>query len=296
VWTLFAQQDQKDLSTYIDQLARTPLSKVIIFVAICSAIRLAISPWLSKVPIHQRMGLYNFGKIANEALDAIIYAGVFVFLLIRPFCIQAFKIPSESMVSTLLVGDFIVANKAIYRYSDPKIGDIVVFQPPKWGCLPNQLDSDGDVNVDFIKRCVGKEGDVVEVRHGTLYRNGAAVPEPYLKENMDPNVDYKLVKYHAAPGVPTTTADSVYWPVKTENDFVNSSDQTAAPYRLQNMQQEDYVRGLPPVAIPKGYFLFMGDNRNNSDDGRAWGLIPKEDIIGRSEFIWFPLNRIRLTR
>lgn len=296
MWSLFAQQDQSALSTHIDQLARTPLSKVIIFVAICSAIRLAIAPWLSKQPAHLRSGLYSVGKITNEALDAIIYAGVFVFLLIRPFCIQAFTIPSPSMVPALLVGDFIIANKAIYRYTDPKVGDIVVFQPPKWACYPNQLDSDGEVNVDFIKRCVGKEGDVVEIRHGTLYRNGVAVPEPFLKENMDPNIDYKLVKYHAAPGVPSTTADSVYWPIKLRNDSVNASDDTATPYRLQDQQQEEYVRNLPPIAVPKGYFLFMGDNRNDSDDGRAWGLVPKDDIIGRSEFIWFPLSRIRITR
>jgi signal peptidase I len=131
-----------------------------------------------------------------------------------------------------------------------------------------------------------------------LYRNGVAVPEPYLKENMNSDIDFKLVKYTAAPGIPATTADSTYWPVKIENGAVNDvhSNETAAPYRVPPGPQQDYLRNLKPVAIPKGYYLMMGDNRNNSDDGRAWGLVPKEDIIGRSEFIWFPLGRIRITR
>lgn len=80
----------------------------------CTVIRVALAPYLAKVPRHLRSGAYSAARFSNEFLDAVIYAGVFVFLVIRPFCVQAFRIPSESMVDTLLINDFIVANKAIY--------------------------------------------------------------------------------------------------------------------------------------------------------------------------------------
>jgi signal peptidase I len=295
VLPLFAQEQTKDWSGVVDQLARTPLSKVIAFVAVCTLVRLFLAPIIARVPAQKRGIGHGMLRFLNEALDAIVYAGVFVFLLIRPFCIQAFKIPSGSMIPTLLEGDFIVANKAIYRYSDPQINDIVVFRPPKWACEPSQIDPDGQVNVDFIKRCVGRPGDVVEVKDHILYRNGSPVREPYLSEKMDN--DFKLVKYKAAPGVPIDSAQSTYWPLKIKGDFVNSdSQQTAPPYALGDMREEDKVRNLPNAPIPKGYYLFMGDNRNFSYDGRSWGLVPRDAIIGRSEFIWLPLKRVRLTR
>src|SRR5262249_3941137 len=110
-------------------------------------------------------------------LDAIIYAGVFVFMLIRPFLLQAFLIPSGSMIPTLLENDFIVANKTIYRYSDPQRGDIVVFRPPAFAALPDQLDSNHEPKVDFIKRCTGIPGDLIEIHDGNLYRDGKQEPD-----------------------------------------------------------------------------------------------------------------------
>src|SRR5580658_5543171 len=107
----------------VDTLARTPLSQIFIVVAVLTVVRLALVPYLRNVPRHKRFFGYASGRFLNEVLDAVIYAGVFVFMIIRPFAIQAFLIPSGSMWPTLYVNDFIVANKAIYRYSDPKDGD-----------------------------------------------------------------------------------------------------------------------------------------------------------------------------
>ncbi|HEY3782578.1 MAG TPA: signal peptidase I [Fimbriimonadaceae bacterium] len=292
---LFAQEQTKDWSNVVDQLARTPLSKVIAFVAICTLVRLILAPLIARVPAEKRGFGHGLLRFVNEALDAVVYAGVFVFLLIRPFCIQAFKIPSGSMIPTLLEGDFIVANKAVFRYSDPQINNIVVFRPPDWACEPGQVDADGQVNVDFIKRCVGRPGDIVEVKNHILYRNGVAVREPYLSDPMDD--DFKLVKYKPAPGVAPDSAQSTYWPLKINGDYVNTNDRlTAKPYLLNDMREENKVRNLPNARIPKGYYLFMGDNRNYSFDGRSWGLVQRDAIIGRSEFIWLPLKRIGKTR
>lgn len=289
---LFLAQEATDVTSsksgvnwadVIDSLARTPLSKVVIFVAICTAIRLAVAPYLAKTAVHKRAGLYTFAKYVNEALDAVVYAGVFVFLLIRPFCIQAFKIPSGSMLDTLQIDDFIVANKAIYRYSEPVDGDIVVFRPPVIAATKDQLDKDGEVNVDFIKRLIGSPGDVIEIKDGTLYRNGKQVVEKYIKDK--PDYDFKIVNDNGK-----------YWPLSISGESVNADNHTADAYRLNDFKSMDKLRKLPPAAIPKGYYLFMGDNRLNSFDGRAWGLVPREDIIGRSEFIWLPFSRWRITR
>lgn len=282
MWPILAQE--QTASGLIDTLARTPLSIVIEFVGVCTVLRLILYPLLGRVPVHRRDAFYKIGAFVNEALDAIVYAGVFVFLLIRPFGIQAFQIPSGSMKDTLQENDFIVANKAIFRYSDPKDNDIVVFRPPKIAVKPTDIDQDGEVKVDYIKRCVGVPGDLVEIKNGTLYRNGVAQPEPFTREKS--RVDFKLVLYKGE-----------YWPLAIEGDSVNANE-TPPPFRVssQDYQLMNTLRELPAAKIPSKHYLMMGDNRNESYDGRFWGLIPRDAVIGRSEFIWFPISRWRITR
>jgi len=284
-WHLLAQQgpEQFGPSSFIDELARTPLSKVIEFVAVCSVLRIALAPILFRTPVHLRGFWYKAGGFINEALDAIVYAGVFVFLLIRPFGVQAFQIPSGSMNDTLQENDFIVANKAIFRYTDPKPNDIVVFRPPLYAVTPKDIDSDGEVKVDFIKRTIGTPGDLIEIKSGIVYRNGVAQQEPFTRERSD--VDFKLVYYKGE-----------YWPLAMTGSGVNEGENTAPHFRLQDQREMAYVRELPAARIPKNHFLMMGDNRNQSFDGRFWGLIDRDEVIGRSEFIWFPVGRWRITR
>ncbi|MBI5705526.1 MAG: signal peptidase I [Armatimonadetes bacterium] len=304
----------------IDTLARTPLSKVFIFVAVCTVLRLALAPGLAKTPPHMRTGGYKARRFFNETLDAIVYAGVVVFMVIRPFGIQAFQIPSPSMVDTLLVNDFIVANKAVYRYTHPQCKDIVVFRPPAYACSQSQLDTDGQPKVDFIKRCIGVPGDVVEIRGGVLYRNGKAFEEPFRKGSNE--YDWKLVHYTGEyeplkgqfvpvsldattgrgnfqiPGIakkyavgalpdPPAHADGEPWVLMWKNvDELNE----------QELRTAKELADAPPAAIPPGHYLMMGDNRGQSFDGRAWGLVTEEQIVGRSEIIWLPIKRWRTTR
>ncbi|HTQ10391.1 MAG TPA: signal peptidase I [Fimbriimonadaceae bacterium] len=347
MWPLLAQHDQSGggLQQTIDTLARTPLSEIVVFVVLCTTVRFALFNYLKKTAPHRRHGIYPVAKILNEAMDAIVYAGVFVFMLIRPFAVQAFLIPSGSMLQTLWVNDFIVANKAIYRYSEPKVGDIIVFRPPVWALHKNQHD------MDFIKRCQGVPGDVVTVQDGKLWRNGKPVDERYLSDSpgdgMDdasgngaPKVmpdgkpaigvdvkmdtDWKLVYYN---GKGRPDLDGQYIPVLMKRglnpDDPNCNyeiDGTCRKYAmgvdpngdlswswvvnwlpprdlsLSDLLYEKELKNAPPAAVPKGYVLMMGDNRNHSYDGRAWGLVPRNDVIGRSEFIWLPIGRWGLTR
>jgi signal peptidase I len=127
---LLAQYTDSGFAGVIERLARTPIDKVVIFAVVCTLIRVGIWRFLQDKPIHiRKQGGPRFAAFMQEVCDALIYAGIVVFLLIRPFVIQTFKIPSESMVPTLLVGDLLIVNKAVYRYSDPQAGDIVVISP-----------------------------------------------------------------------------------------------------------------------------------------------------------------------
>ncbi|MHB0912583.1 MAG: signal peptidase I [Armatimonadota bacterium] len=127
-----------------------------------------------------------FAKWASETVESVLVAVVLVFLVLRPFVVHAFFIPSESMVPTLEIGDHLLVNKLAYRFGDPERGDIIVFKAPKRASRDE---------VDFIKRVIGEPGDKVEIRDYKLYVNGKALKEPYIAEPMDS--DYGPVKVPA---------------------------------------------------------------------------------------------------
>jgi signal peptidase I len=311
------------LREIIDRLARTPLSQVVLFVVALTVARLLISPILSKTEPHKRTGFFKSMRLMNEILDAFVYAGVFVFMLIRPFGVQAFLIPSGSMWPTLYVNDFIVANKAVYRYSDPKAGDIVVFRPPVSATQgrPEQVDAaTGEVKVDFIKRCVGTPGQVIELRDNVLYRDGKMVEEPYkaMSECVDnprtlgdcqnfrsltdaekddlTKISFKLVKYKGRLIPFNFTKYDANRRQGSGGPGEIATYSLADEFVIDDDNEARAMRDLPPEPIPQGYYLMMGDNRNGSFDGRGWGLVPRKDIIGRSELIWLPFNRIQRTK
>jgi len=322
-WPLLAQaQAGGGTRELVDSLARTPLSKVVVFVVILTVVRLAVFPYLHKTESHKRSVGYAFAGFINEMLDAFIYAGVFVFMLIRPFGVQAFLIPSGSMWPTLYVNDFIVANKAVYRYSDPKVNDIVVFRPPVTARLDDsQVDAQGEMKVDFIKRCVGTPGDVVEMKKGTIYRNGMKVDEPYKvlsectdthheaecqdfrkltdeeRKNITPT-SFKLVKYKGKI-IPLNYTEFDANSPSPKAEFyteLNTPYHVAKEFEIPDLDEEKRAQDLPAEKVPPGMYLMMGDNRNNSFDGRGWGLVPRDWIIGRSELTWWPISRLHRTR
>lgn len=274
--SLFLAQSPGPVMEFVDKLARTPLSKILILVAVCTVIRLLLFPKLTKTPQHQRFGAFGFVKVLSDACDAIIYAGVIVFLLIRPFAVQTFFIPSPSMETTLMTRDYIIANKFIYRFEEPRAGDITVFRPPLRAIPP------GKPQEDYIKRCVGTPGQIIELRDGYLYRDGKKVDEPYVK-NGKSRIDFKLVNDNGK------FIPCVIYP----GGLINVDNM--APEYLEDpndLARQDYLKNLPPVAVPPGFLLMVGDNRNASFDGRFWGLADRRSLIGKAEFIWLPFNRM----
>ncbi len=121
-------------------------------------------------------GSFDFRLRFRETIDSIIWAGVAALFLIH-FVVRSFYIPSESMLPTLQVDDYILVNKLVYRISDPVRGEVAVFHP-------NTPTYQGD-KTDLIKRVVALEGDTVEIRNGVLYLNDLPLEEPYLQEAMD---------------------------------------------------------------------------------------------------------------
>jgi len=147
-------------------LANVSTGYVIAAIAILLVARLILERYKSPI-----------GKSMAEVVESAMIAIALVFLLIRPFVVQAFFIPSPSMSPTLMEGDHILVNKLIYRFREPKAGEIIVFRAPP------EASNDG-VEKDFIKRLVAVPGDVIEVRDGQLYRNDVPASEPYLEEKM----------------------------------------------------------------------------------------------------------------
>jgi signal peptidase I len=276
---------------WIDKAARTSLGTVLIFALVLTAIRFAVFFYLEKTPKHKRTGAYSGARVVNELSDALIYAAIVVFMLVRPFAIQTFWIPSGSMIDTLHLNDYIVANKFVYRVSEPVAGDIVVFSPPESSQQHGQ-----PIVEDYIKRLIGVPGDLIEIRDRVMYRNGVAVSEPHvvftdfsrekvLPKDMWKDADYDDFKLIDVDGVAVPILLSPSGDAHLGANHPGLADLDHSTNLISQALSAD------PIKIPDGYFLFMGDNRNGSWDGRSWGLVERDSIIGRAECIWFPFSR-----
>jgi signal peptidase I len=178
-----------------------------------------------------------------------LIAIVIVVLLIRAFVAQAYNIPSGSMKPTLLVGDFILVNKLVYRFSEPRRGDIVVFKYPI------------DPNIDFIKRIIALPGEEVEVRNNQVFINGKPLPLIEVGRGEENGVR-KVIYEEVLP-------EGIKHKVQFYEDFPFSK------------------RDFGPVVVPPNHYFVMGDNRDNSEDSRYWGFLPRENIVGKAFVIYF---------
>lgn len=207
-----------------------------------------------------------------EAKEPVVvdYAKAFfpvlvVVLILRSFVAEPFRIPSSSMMPTLLVGDFILVNKFSYglrlpvnnkkviSIGEPKRGDVAVFRPPQH---PDQ---------DWIKRVIGIPGDTVEYRDDTVYVNGE--PFGYQPEGL----------YEGrGRGREMTGAQLLYEsiPGRERSHQVLETD----------LPIHDPAEGR--WTVPEGHYFVMGDNRDRSDDSRFWGTLPESQLRGKAFLIW----------
>jgi signal peptidase I len=207
---------------------------------------------------------------------------ILIVFLLRSFLVEPFKIPSSSMVPTLLVGDFIlvnkftygirlpVANKKVIALGDPQRGDVMVFRYPE------------DPSLDYIKRVVGVPGDRIEYRDKRLTINGKPVPvrqvDDYLsKERMQFSRRY------------VENLNGVEHDILLEDDAPAYTSPARAFPHAANCNYN--TSGLT-CTVPPGHYFMMGDNRDNSSDSRVWGFVPDENIVGKAFFIWLNLNEL----
>jgi signal peptidase I len=191
----------------------------------------------------------------------ILLVSILLFGVIRTFFVEAFKIPSGSMEHTLQVGDFLLVNKLVYgaevpfthkrlpRLRDPKRGDVIVFEFPE------------DLSKNFVKRLVGVPGDTLEMREGTLIRNGAALTERYV-EHTEPDMD-------PAP-------EDFRW----QREYVVRTAAAATAYHPSR-------NNWGPLVVPRENYFVLGDNRDNSLDSRYWGFVPDSLLKGRPFVIYY---------
>lgn len=193
-----------------------------------------------------------------------------IVLVLRSFVAEPFRIPSASMMPTLLVGDFILVNKFAYglrlpvlesRILDlgsPERGDVAVFRYPP---SPDK---------DYIKRVVGLPGDHVAYRNKTLYVNGEEVPQRRLGQYSAREVDQR--RDRVLPGSQLI-----------EEKLGEDAHRILVSPQANGLRSEGLASG---VEVPEGHYLMMGDNRDNSLDGRHWGFVPEDHLRGEAMFIW----------
>ncbi len=196
--------------------------------------------------------------IIRDWLKSLAVALV-LFLLVRTFVVEAFKIPTGSMENTLLVGDFLLVNKAVYgtripgtnvrvaAFHEPRRGDVIVFHPPH------------DPEANYVKRVVGVPHDTLEMREKRLYRNGALVYEPYAHHEDN-------------------RGDTVHPDMRWQSGYLIAS----TPSKYQPTRDN-----WGPLVVPDGRYFVLGDNRDDSEDSRYWGFVPRDQIRGEPWIVYY---------
>jgi len=188
---------------------------------------------------------------------------LFIFIALRVFVLEAFTIPTSSMERTLLVGDFLFVNKALYgaeipgtharlpSLREPHRGDVVVFRPPH------------DHERVYVKRVVGIPGDTLEMRQKELIRNGQVQEEPHVIHLDD-------------------SGDAFHPGMRWQSDYLAAAE----PAWKYSPSRDNWG----PLVVPSERYFVLGDNRDNSEDSRYWGFIGREDITGSPWIVYLSLR------
>ena len=192
-----------------------------------------------------------------------ILVALLVWFFLRTFLVEAFRIPSGSMENTLLIGDFLFVNKALYGAEVPLIGARLpaVREPHRNDILV--FDSVEDKGLKVVKRLIGMPGDTLSMENGELFRNGERINEPY-----------------AVRSDPTRSEDPIQRAKMREWQLPH----------LVNRDEGSYQPDLQewgPIVVPPDSFFMMGDNRDSSYDGRYWGFLPRTNVRGRPLVVYF---------
>jgi signal peptidase I len=211
---------------------------------------------------------------------------ILIVFLLRSFLVEPFKIPSGSMLPTLLVGDFILVNKYTYGIrlpvinvkimdvNSPRRGEVMVFRFPV------------DPRLDYIKRVVGVPGDEVAYRGRRLTINGREVP---MTKVGDHNYVDNL-RFISTERYTERLNDHAHAVLVDPN---GGPFPVSAPARFPHRENCAYNEDGFVCKVPAGHYFMMGDNRDHSDDSRFWGFVPEENIVGKAFLIWFNFDEFK---
>ena len=197
------------------------------------------------------------------------------------FIVQAVKVPTGSMQNTITIGDHLLVNKFIFApgkslpflpQREIRRGDIIVFKYPGNRYDPSRDDRPDNkpITTNYVKRVIGLPGDRIRMEGRNLIINGKPLPEHQI-EAVDNNDKAPLNLKNPSPRKPGEPYDVYYNPDFTEENY--------PIFRLEGDGKE--------IVIPAGKYFVMGDNRNNSEDSRYWGFVPRELVIGRAMFVYW---------
>ena len=204
---------------------------------------------------------------------------VAIFLFLRTFFIEAYRIPSGSMIPSLLVGDWLFVNKLVYGphvpfthynfpgYAEPQRGEIVVFESPYQA---DQVERNEDPTPTLVKRLIGMPGDTLYMRDALVYVNGLAQRQGYTSSDQlqgDPNEVSPLFDWQKGVGLKASRFGAA--PAQPTHD------------------------NWGPFVVPPEHFWMMGDNRYDSKDSRYWGFVPRKNVRGRPLFVYYSYDTER---
>ena len=203
---------------------------------------------------------------------------IVIVLILRAFIVEPFRIPSASMMPTLLIGDFILVNKFAYglrlpilnnkfvEMELPKRGDVIVFRYPR------------DPSLDYIKRVIGLPGDRIGYYDKAVYINGERMPQQEMGRYLGVGSAFDMT---GASLRSEKLAGNENETVEHEILVMMGSQPTHCEYNVP----PGHMTNCEYIVPPKNYFV-MGDNRDRSNDSRFWGMVPQENLVGKAFFIW----------
>jgi signal peptidase I len=203
-----------------------------------------------------------------SSIASVLAVGLFV---MATFIFQNFEIPSGSMEKTLLIGDHVMVDRETFapatrwapfvHYREPRRGDIIVFYKP----------NPETPNLFLVKRVIAGPGDRIHLRHGVVYLNGVAQTEPYAGMPADDGNPY-----------------DAYSPYRDDFPSVNPSEGEGVTAEWA-ADMPNHIVG-EDLVVPPGMYFAMGDNRTESLDGRFWGFVPRQNIVGRPLFVYWSFD------